>query len=80
MNHNVGVVNDEVATSADKWRYSLYSAAVFLLLSLPITYKVTSMLYSGIRTHTGAPSVIGVIVHSIVFLLIVRGMMSIKNL
>lgn len=68
----------DAGTSADKWRYSLYSALVFLVLSLPLTYKATSMLYGGIRTQTGAPSYIGVVLHAIVFLLIVRLMMNLK--
>jgi hypothetical protein len=68
----------EAGTSADKWRYSLYSALVFLVLSLPLTYNATSMLYKGIRTQSGAPSYIGVVLHAIVFLLIVRLMMNLK--
>ena len=59
-------------SSWDKWRYSLYSAIIFLLISLPITYKITNSI--GLRTlrKAGCPSWIGIFVHTVVFLLLIR--------
>lgn len=62
----------------EKWRYSLYSAIVFILLSLPITYKLTSHVIPAITTKNGCPSILGVVVHGVVFLLVIRLMMNLK--
>jgi hypothetical protein len=70
----------ESPSSADKWRYSLYTAIVFIVISLPLTYHATSLVYKGIRNASGGPSYIGVFLHSIVFLIIVRAMMGVKRL
>lgn len=65
--------------SFDKWKYSLYSAIVFLILSLPQVYKYTSLLFNT-TNKKGCPNFMGILLHSFVFLLIVRGMMNIKNI
>lgn len=62
----------------DKWRYSLYSALVFILLALPITFKITSYAIPAITSSNGCPSILGVVIHGVVFLLIVRLMMNFK--
>jgi hypothetical protein len=68
--------NRNAPAGADKWRYSIYSAILFVIVSLPVTYKLTSNLYAGILTKSGCPSIIGVLLHATVFLVIIRLMMN----
>jgi|TARA_B000000557_G_C20502812_1_gene328704 hypothetical protein len=63
----------------DKWKYSIYSAIVFLIISSPYTYMlVNSMLGSlvSISKPTGCPTTVGLLLHAVVFMLIIRGMME----
>jgi hypothetical protein len=63
----------------DKWRYSLYSAILFFILSLPCVYNLTSYIIKTINDN-GCPMILGILIHSVVFLLIVRVMMEIKHI
>jgi uncharacterized BrkB/YihY/UPF0761 family membrane protein len=58
-----------------KWRYSIYSTILFFILSLPLVYKLLKTV-----DKNGCPTIIGVTIHAIVFLLIIRGMMELKNI
>ncbi len=66
QNHDVHVSN------LDKWRYSLYAAIVFVLVSLPATYKITNALGLGTVNSKGGPSALGIGLHTIVFFLLIR--------
>jgi hypothetical protein len=59
--------------SSDKWRYSLWSAFVFALVSHPYAYEMTSRIT---RDHT----TIRFMIHIIVFTLIIRALMDVKQL
>lgn len=70
-------------TQADKARYSFYSALVFLILASPIAYKLVDQLLGSIvriANPAGCPTTAGLVLHSIVFGIIVYGMMNIKNI
>ena len=47
---------------SDKWRYSLYSAIVFFIVSA--------------SSPSGSPKLVGVLLRAFVFMLIIRGMME----
>lgn len=64
-----------------KWLISLYSAIVFVVIAAPFMYQITGKLtgYLGVvSSRDGCPNWIGLILHAVVFLLIVRGMMALK--
>lgn len=67
----------------DKWRYTLYTTLVLLILFNPWTFqvmnKVVSSLFRGlvvVATKDGCPTFVGLVLHAIVFSLIVRYMMD----
>lgn len=63
----------------DKWRYSIYSALVFLIIASPYTYKFVNGLLGSlvnISSPIGCPTLMGLLVHALVFALIIRGMME----
>ncbi len=63
-----------------KWRYSAYSAILFFLIAMPATYFVTNKIFRVVTNESGAPTYLGVLLHSIVFLLLVRLLMQVDNL
>lgn len=62
---------------------TVQSIIVFLLVSLPFTYKMTNRLLGGIlgklADASGCPTPLGLFIHSIVFGLIVYSLMLIKT-
>lgn len=67
-------------TDQQKWMISLISAILFYIIALPDTYVcITNPIFEntlGLKLQkNGTPTTLGVIIHSIVFLLIVRLMM-----
>ena len=64
----------------DKWRYTLLTTIVFLIVVNPITYKLTNKLFSRFLGSVaspsgGCPSTIGILLHAAVFTVILRYMM-----
>lgn len=62
-------------TQEQKILYSLKNGLLFLLISLPATYKLTNMLGSRIGypyiDANGCPTMAGILVHTLVFTLVV---------
>ena len=60
-----------------KAKYSFYSALVFFLMANPETYKMTQMLFGSIVTVAvgGCPTPSGLFLHSILFFLVLLGLM-----
>jgi len=58
---------------------TLQSIIVFLLVSLPFTYKITNGLLGGLvgklADPSGCPTGLGLVIHSIVFGLIIYSLM-----
>jgi len=69
-------LNDE-----KKWYISVLSGLLFLIINSPCLYVFTNDLFScfGLTTYkNNKPTRFGIILHTIVFILVVRGMMEIK--
>jgi hypothetical protein len=58
-----------------QWKFSLISAIIFLIISSPFMYNITNSII-GITLEKGSPSVTGLILHTVVFLLISYGVMQ----
>lgn len=66
-------------TSNDKWRYTLYTTVIFLVVVNPMTYKLVDSLvgrFVKIASSTGCPTTAGMLIHALVFTLILRYMMD----
>ena len=65
---------------AEKLIISVISGLVFFIVANPETFRIVrAILGSWISTPTGCPSTLGLLVHTIVFILVVWGMMNIKK-
>ena len=64
----------------DKLMISIISALVFFIVANPETFKlVRRLIGSWVATPTGCPSMTGLVLHAVVFMLVVWGMMNIKR-
>jgi len=65
-----------------KWQITLFSALIFLLVVHPMTYKLTQKLLGGvlgkIAEVSGCPTTLGLALHTVVYILLVRGSMDVK--
>jgi hypothetical protein len=63
-------------TNLSMWRISLYSALLFVVIASPFMYglvnSATSLIGLEIASKSGCPNMVGLVLHSLVFLLIVR--------
>jgi hypothetical protein len=68
------------SSSSDKWKYSLISSIIFLIVAAPMTYKlvdsVTKMVKIDTVDSSGCSTMMGLVIHAIVFLLISRLIME----
>jgi hypothetical protein len=68
--------------SVSKINATIQSIIVFLLVSLPFTYKITNSLFSRIlgklADPSGCPTTLGLFIHAIVFGCIVYILMTIN--
>ena len=69
-------------SSYKKWQISIFSAFIFILVINPYTYIFTQNLLGGligkIADSSGCPTYLGIIIHTIVYILLVRGSMDLK--
>ena len=69
-------------SSYKKWQISIFSAFIFILVIHPYTYIFTQKLLGGvfgkIADIHGSPTYIGIIIHTIFYILLVRGSMDLK--
>ena len=64
----------------EKFITSIISGLTFFIVANPETFRlVRRVLGSWIATPTGCPSTLGLLVHTLVFILVVWGMMNIKK-
>jgi len=65
-----------------KWKITIFSAFIFLLVIHPNTYKVTQKVFGNmlgkIAEANGCPTVRGLILHTLVYILLVRGSMDLN--
>ena len=80
MNPTVQFSSSTSSMTQKKWLISIFSGLIFLLLSSPMLYKltdsVTECIGFSLASSKGCPSMIGLLVHTIVFVLIVRFLMK----
>jgi hypothetical protein len=57
---------------------SIQSALLFMVVANPMTYRLTNMFFFGLvtRNNTGTPSLLGLLLHAVVFGLIAYLLMS----
>jgi len=69
------VVSSQIS-SQQKWVISIFSGILFAIISSNMVYGFTNRLFSGLNVGPlyvkGGPTVTGLIIHTIVFILIVR--------
>lgn len=62
-------------SNQEKWNISIFSAVLFLLVVHPYTYGLVDSLLRNIIgpiANNGCPTTLGLIIHTIVFILVVR--------
>lgn len=69
-------------SNKDKWLVSVYAAVLFAVLASPFAFRLTDGLSKmvGIRLADakGCPNMIGLALHSVVFVLCLRGLMLVN--
>jgi hypothetical protein len=69
-------------SSYKKWQISIFSASIFILVIHPYTYMLTQKmlgcLLGKISDINGCPTTLGLLIHTIVYILLVRGSMDLK--
>lgn len=73
-----------MSSSSMKWQISLLSAIIFIVVVNPFTYKLTQQVLGGflgkIAEPNGCPTMVGLVLHTIVYILLVRGSMEVDIL
>ena len=62
-------------SNSQKWQISIFSAFIFLLVVNPYTYNLTNSLLGGIIgtiAKNGCPTMVGLLLHTVVYILLVR--------
>ncbi|ADO67114.1 hypothetical protein crov081 [Cafeteria roenbergensis virus] len=70
-----------MSTSEEKWRISIFSAALFLTVVHPMTFQLTNSMLEpliGTLSTNGCPTTVGLFIHTIVFVLLVRYSMDLN--
>ena len=69
-------------SSYKKWQISIFSAFIFILVINPYTYIFTQKVLGGvlgkISDSSGCPTTRGLMIHTLVYILLVRGSMNLK--
>ncbi len=69
-------------SSYKKWQISIFSALIFIIVIHPYTYILTQKLLGGcigkIADSSGCSTTLGLVIHTIVYILLVRGSMDLK--
>lgn len=65
----------------DKFMISLLSAVLFYIFAHPVTFKfIRGVLGEWVSSTGGCPSGLGLILHAFIYMLVVWGIMNIKNI
>lgn len=62
-------------TNDKKWLYTLYTTLIFILVANPYSYKLVNSIVGNVSNKKGCPTMVGFILHAIVFTLILRAIM-----
>ena len=74
-------VEDYENEEYNKWKYSILGGLVFFILSSPVMYKLVNVLFNNsikIINNSGCPTTLGLLIHSLVYVLIIRAMMNLN--
>jgi len=67
-------------SSYKKWQISIFSALIFIVVIHPYTYMLTQKMLGGfigkIADTNGCSTFLGLLIHTIVYILLVRGSMD----
>ena len=72
-----------MASSTQKWQITFFSALIFIIVVNPYTYKLTQKIFGellkiGTVSTNGCPTVFGLILHTVVYVLLVRFSMDLN--
>ena len=71
-----------VDSSYMKWQITIFSAFIFVLVSIPCTYKLTQNIFGGflgqIADSNGCPTKRGLALHTLVYILLIKGSMDLN--
>ena len=70
-----------VLSNYNKWKYTLITTFIFLVISNPVTYVfINSTIGKLINIHvadgSGCPTIAGMLIHSVIFTIILRVIMG----
>ena len=69
-------------SSYKKWQISIFSVFIFVLVIHPYTYQLTQKVFGGLlgklAEMNGCPTTRGLVLHTLVYLLLVRASMDMK--
>jgi hypothetical protein len=71
---------EQLYNSADKWKVSVLSGFIFMLVSSPFLYqmldKVGAVMNIDIASSSGCPTFVGLFITTVLFVIIVRFLMQ----
>ena len=71
-----------MADSSKKWQISVFSAFIFIVVIHPYTYLFTQKMLGGLlgklADSSGCPTTRGLLLHTLVYILLVRGSMDLN--
>ena len=66
----------EHVSGAQKWKYTLITTVIFLVVVHPMTYKLVDSLVGGllfkVASNSGCPTMAGLLLHAVVFTIALR--------
>jgi hypothetical protein len=68
--------------NAEKWKYTLITTAIFVIVVHPMTFRLVDRLLGKIlckvASKSGCPTMCGLLIHTVVFTLALRYVMDLK--
>jgi len=64
--------NSSKPENFNKWRISIISGLIVLLIFNSYTFKATNSIFGNILTNSNCPTLFGYLVHTIVYIIFIR--------
>ena len=64
--------NSSKPDNYDKWRISIISGLIVLLIFNSYTFKATNSIFGNILTKSNCPTLFGYLLHTLVYIIFVR--------
>ena len=64
-----------MSSSSEKWQITMFSAVIFFFIVNPFTYNLTNSLFGRILgpiSINGCPTMVGILLHTLVYILVIR--------